>query len=324
MKWVTKHKLAIVTIVYWFLLLYVVAALVFWFVELNSQNNAMAQMRLVELNKDDPNYIAKVEVIEAAQKRKTSQYIGEGTTFLALTIVVAVFVFRATRRQFVLSHQQQNFMMAVTHELKTPIAVTRLNLETLQKRKLDEEMQQKLIANTLQEANRLNILCNNILLAAQLDAGVYSANKQEVHFSDIVNVCVKDFATRYPQRHIIGNVQKNINVQGEELLLQMLVNNLVENALKYSPKEGVIEIVLSEEDKKVELKIKDEGAGIANDEKKKIFNKFYRTGNENVRTAKGTGLGLYLCRKIVKSHGGNIAVTDNQPSGSIFTVTFNA
>ncbi|MFX9696122.1 histidine kinase dimerization/phospho-acceptor domain-containing protein, partial [Acinetobacter baumannii] len=82
--------------------------------------------------------------------------VGEGVTFLALIIIGAVFVFRATRRQLKLSQQQQNFMMAVTHELKTPIAITQLNLETLQKRKLEEDKQQKLISNTLQEARRLN------------------------------------------------------------------------------------------------------------------------------------------------------------------------
>ncbi|WP_457848411.1 histidine kinase dimerization/phospho-acceptor domain-containing protein, partial [Staphylococcus aureus] len=94
----------------------------------------------------------KILAIEEAKKRKTAQYVGEGVTFLALIIIGAVFVFRATRRQLKLSQQQQNFMMAVTHELKTPIAITQLNLETLQKRKLEEDKQQKLISNTLQEA----------------------------------------------------------------------------------------------------------------------------------------------------------------------------
>ena len=186
------------------------------------------------------------EMVEEAKKRKTTQYLAEGFTFLALIILGAVFVFRATRRQLRLSQQQQNFMMAVTHELKTPIAITQLNLETLQKRKLEEEKQQKLISNTLQEANRLNTLCNNILLASQLDSGLYSSQKQEINLSDLVEVCIDDFANRYPQRKITEKISESIYINGETLLLQMLVNNLIENALKYSPKDSVITVTLQD------------------------------------------------------------------------------
>jgi len=323
MSFFKKHRLAVVTTVYWVLLLYILAALLWWFIALNRQNNYMAEMRLTEINKEDPQYRHKTEIIKEEHTRKTAQYIGEGTAFLAFILIGAVFVYRATRRQFRLSQQQQNFMMAVTHELKTPIAVTRLNLETLQKRKLEPGKQDKLIANTLQEANRLNTLCNNILLTAQLEGGAYQSAKQEVNFSRLVLECGKDARSRYPQRDIQLAVCENIYLAGEELLLQMLVNNLVENALKYSPKDGMITIGLNEENKKVHLKVSDTGPGINDEEKKKVFGKFYRTGDENLRKTKGTGLGLYLCRKIVQDHKGQITITGNQPKGSIFTVTFN-
>lgn len=313
--------LTVVIVVYWVLLSYMVAALIWWFIALEQQNTSITQIRLSELTKDDPAYIEKVAVIEDAKKRKTTQYIGEGVTFLALILLGAVFVFRATRRQLRLSQQQQNFMMAVTHELKTPIAITRLNLETLQKRKLEEEKQQKIISNTLQEANRLNILCNNILLAAQLDAGAYTSNKEEVNFSDLVEGCIDDFKIRFPQREVQETITEGLYLNGEPLLLQMLVNNLLENAMKYSPKETPIQIALTAVHKALVLTVKDAGMGIADEEKKKIFDKFYRVGNENTRTAKGTGLGLYLCSRIVKSHNGYISVTDNQPQGSNFVVT---
>ncbi len=316
----TSKKLTVVTVVYWILLSYIVAALIWWFIALEKQNRNLTNVRLLELVKDDPQYFEKVTQIEIAKKRKTTQYIGEGVTFLALILIGAVFVFRATRRQLRLSQQQQNFMMAVTHELKTPIAVTRLNLETLQKRKLDEEKQQKLIVNTLQEANRLNILCNNILLAAQLEAGAYATNKEEINFSDLVEGCIDDFRNRFPQRTIEENITEGLYLNGEQLLLQMLVNNLLENAMKYSSKESLITIGLRADGKELELTVGDEGIGIAEEEKIKIFDKFYRVGNENTRSTKGTGLGLYLCSRIVKSHNGYISVTDNQPQGSNFAV----
>ena len=319
----TKQKLTIVTIVYWVLLSYMIAALVWWFVALQNQNNLMANMLLSGINKDDPHYIDKVTLIETARNRKIAQYIGEGSTFLALILFGAVFVFRATRRQIRFSHQQHNFMMAVTHELKTPIAVAQLNLETLQKHRLDEEKQQKLINNTLQEANRLNTLCNNILLAAQLDAGAYKPIQQELNLTEIIAGSAKNFITRYPQRKINAEINEGIFVLGEELLLQMLINNLIENALKYSPKEAPIDITLKVAHHKAILQIADGGLGISEAEKKHVFDKFYRSGDENTRNTKGTGLGLYLCKKITQEHHGQIEISDNNPQGSIFTVTLN-
>lgn len=318
-----KRRLQVVTVVYWVLLVYMIVALVWWFVALQNQNSLMARMLLVELKKDDPHYIEKVTQIEAGRNRKIAQYIGEGATFLALILLGAVFVFRATRRQIRLSNQQNNFMMAVTHELKTPIAVTQLNLETLQKRKLDEVKQQRLITNTLQEANRLNTLCNNILLAAQLDSAVYKTTKQEINWSDMVAGCAENFIIRYPQRVIETRIDEGIYVLGEELQLQMLVNNLIENALKYSPLEGKVSVILHEIKRKAIISVADEGTGIKDEEKKQVFDKFYRSGDESTRNTKGTGLGLYLCKKIVTGHKGRISITDNKPNGSIFTVTLS-
>ena len=254
MNFFKTQRLTVVTLVYWFLLVYVIAALFWWFIALEKQNQDITNIRLSELKQDDPGYFNKARKIESARKRKTGQYIGEGSTFLALILLGAMFVFRATRRQLKLSQQQQNFMMAITHELKTPIAITQLNLETLQKRKLDENRQQKLISNTLQEANRLNTLCNNILLASQLEAGAYTSAKEEINFTDLVEGCVGDFINRFPQRTIRENIGESIYLNGEILLLQILVNNLIENALKYSPRVSMVTVTLLEENHKIKLK----------------------------------------------------------------------
>ena len=323
MRTLKPPKLAVVTFVYWFLLLYMIAALAWWFIALEKQNSIMTSIRIAELLKDDPDYLKKFDAIQEISNRKTAQYIGEGITFLALILVGAVYVYRATRRQLKFSAQQQNFMMAITHELKTPITVAQLNLETLQKRKLAEDKQQKLIANTLQEANRLNTLCNNILFTSQLDAGGYSVNFQELNLTDIVETCVDDCKSRFPERIITEAIEENRLIQGDPFLLQMLVNNLLENALKYSPKNLPIHVSLLTSGTKIAISISDLGQGIDNQEKKKVFDKFYRSGNENTRKAQGTGLGLYLCKKIAETHNGYISVTDNQPNGSTFTVLFN-
>lgn len=319
----TKN-LALITFMYWFLLVYVVALLIWWFISLEQQNQQRAGYFIQALQKDDPLFQSKLEKIQKERKTKTTQYVGEGITFFAFLMIGAVFVYRATRRQFRLSMQQQNFMMAITHELKTPIAVTKLNLETLQKRRLDETQQQRLISNSLQETNRLNSLCNNILLASQLEAGNYKIARNNVDLSTVAKTCIEEFQQRFPDRKIDGNIEERIYILGEELLLLMMMNNLVENAIKYSPKDKAINVRLERKDGFIEFKVSDEGPGVEEKERKKIFEKFYRIGNESTRNAKGTGLGLYLVKKIAHDHRGKVAVNINEKNGSIFTVSFKS
>lgn len=322
MKMSAKKRLVIASTVYWFLLVYIVAALVWWFITLERQNQQMATYRLQEISKDDPVYESRYAAIMSDKKRNTNQYVSEGLTFLALTLVGALFVYQAVRKQVRLQHQQENFMMAVTHELKTPMAITKLNLETLQKHHLEEEKQQKLLRMTLQEINRLDTLANNILVSSQLDAGRYRSPREELNFSDLVAESVEGFKSRFPNRNWSSQVEQEADITGDALLLQILVNNLLENAVKYSPKEGRIECSLQLKNHSIVLQVLDEGPGIPDSEKNKVFEKFYRIGNEATRTTKGTGLGLYLCKKIVEEHHGTIKVTDNYPTGCNFTVSF--
>ncbi len=314
-------KIRYIFLIYWFLLVYIIAALIWWFIALNQQNKQMTIFELQQLNKDVPGYAQVVNKINEDEKNKTAQYIGEGFTFLLLIVAGAVFVYRAVKQQLHFSQQQQNFMMALTHELKTPIAVAKLNLETLQKRKLDEQQQQRLIQTTLQEANRLNSLCNNMLLSSQIEASNFRISTEDINLSELVAACAQDFTIRFPQRNIISNVQDELFVTGDKLLLQMAVNNLIDNAIKYSPKETAITVVLTRQTNNNIIHVQDEGKGIAPEESKKVFDKFYRTGNAATKGAKGTGLGLYLTKKIVQNHKGSIAVTSNKPTGCIFSIS---
>ena len=317
-----KKRLAVATTVYWILLAYIVTGLGWWFIALQRQNHQMTRYQLQQLKLDNPAYEARVDAIQTEENNKTAQYIGEGSTFLFLILLGAIFVYREVRRQIRLQLQQQYFMMAVTHELKTPIAVTKLNLETLQKHKLDEAKQHKIIQAGLQEVGRLDTLANNILVASQLEGGGYTQVKESLDLSILVKQSVQDYRLRFPERRWEAHIEPENSVNGDFLLLQMLVNNLVENALKYSPRDSTITVLLEKKGHHIQLSVKDQGQGIPDEEKKKIFGKFYRTGQETTRQTKGTGLGLYLCRKITDDHHAKIKVTDNSPTGSIFTVVF--
>jgi len=321
----TKKRLQRTTLTYWLLLLYIIAALAWWFISLEKQNREIAALNYTiaeNTNSDPAARTAARLAIKNEISRNNRKYAAEGITFLILILIGAGFVYRSVRRQFRLQQQQQNFMMAVTHELKTPIAVARLNLETLQKYQLDPEKQKKLLRTTLDETGRLNFLTNNILIASQLEERNFVSPKEELDLTDLLHDCIQDFRNRFPGREFREDLDEDADIRGDALLLQLLINNLLENAVKYSPKEAPITAVLRKYRSGIELQICDEGPGIPDEEKKKIFGKFYRAGNESTRTTKGTGLGLYLCRRIAADHNGDISVTNHSPRGSKFAVVF--
>jgi two-component system, OmpR family, sensor histidine kinase CiaH len=324
-----KKKLRRTTIIYWSLLLYVVAALIWWLISLQQQNQLITQekIELLELQSGQltpQEQLAQRQAIEDLFERNQTKYISEGITFLIVILIGAVFIYRAVRRQFKMQLQQQHFMMAVTHELKTPIAVAKLNLETLQRYQLDPEKQQKLIRTTLDETARLNFLTNNILVSAQLDNKGFISSKEELDLSALLQDCIAALQKRFPERPIEKQVEAEIDIKGDALLLQILINNLLENAIKYAPGQSSIRAVLERSGKNIRLSVADQGPGIVDSEKTKVFDRFYRIGNEQTRTTKGTGLGLYLCQRIAKDHHARIEIKDNIPQGSIFNVIFAA
>ena len=325
---ITRKRFRRATFIYWMLLLYIIAALVWWFISLNMQVDTMQDFKIRQVNatiskeKTPGLFQLELDKINKAHTREKTKYIGEGSIFLLLILIGAAFVYRSVRRQFNLQQQQQNFMMAVTHELKTPIAVASLNLETMQKYTLEPEKQKKLIRTTLDETARLNFLTNNILISSQLEGGGYHSIKEELDLSSLLKDCMQNFRNRFPDRVFKEDIATDADVKGDALLLQLLINNLVENAIKYAPKEKPVLTVLKKIRGGIELQIKDEGPGVPDIEKKKVFSKFYRIGNETTRKTQGTGLGLYLCRKIAQYHNADITVTNNEPSGSNFVVIF--
>ena len=162
-----------------------------------------------------------------------------------------------------------------------------------------------------------------MLLVGQIEAGGYRITVEEIDLTSLIHDCAQDFITRFPQRSIEINIQQNIDFTGDRLLLQIAVNNLLDNAIKYSPRESKVSVELRKENNAITLLVKDEGKGIEDEEKEKVFDKFYRTGNIYTKGAKGTGLGLFLTRKIIQQHNGNIIVMNNHPQGCNFVISFN-
>lgn len=325
----SPKRLTLATAVFWILLVYIIIALLWWFFSLMQQVQMIYRLEKAQVvqalpDTASPAYRKAMAAIEEEKKWNYYKYTGEGSIFLLLILVGAVFIYRSVRRQLALQQQQQNFVMAVTHELKTPISVARLNLETLKRYQLDAQKQQKLIDTSLQETLRLDLLINNILISSQLDGRAYRPSREVLHFSGLVQEMARQFNSRYPGRALELQIEQDVSLTGDELLLKLLVSNLLENANKYSDKKEPIACTLATGGGAVQLQVIDRGIGIAQEEKEKVFGKFYRIGNEQTRTTKGTGLGLYICKKIAEAHHASIRVMDNVPQGSNFIVQFPA
>lgn len=263
--------------------------------------------------------------IDRKERNRNLMFIGEGIVFVALLFWGFITIFKGYREKDELNAMQSNFLMSVTHELKTPLASTKLMLQTMLRRKLEPQQSQKLVDNSLEEINRLDALIEKILLASRFENPHKHAQKRTINLSELC----KDTVERLGQSarlegRLQSSIEENVNIQGDVALLVSVLTNLIENAGKYAPGEAPVRVVLRQQYKTAVVQVIDEGPGIADVDKKNIFKKFYRIGSEETRTAKGTGLGLFIVKNIIEDMGGTIQVRDNQPKGAIFEITLPA
>lgn len=321
-----SSEMRVFTSIYILILAYIIAALVFWEMNLQKQSGRIYAQEVVTLrNQVDsvrlPNiYKHEMDMLKTELDRRTTQYVAEGATFLIVILIGAAVVYGSFSRRMMLSRQQNNFMLAVTHELKSPIAAIKLNLQTLEKHRLDEEKRNMLIDRCIKESNRLNDLCNNMLFTSQIEGRQYKPAMEPFSLSEMAEEIVAEYAGRHSRR-FEEEIENGCKVKGDKAMLRIAINNLLENAIKYTPESKPITVTLSQKQNMAVLGIADEGPGIPEQEKSKIFDKFYRIGNEESRKTKGTGLGLYLSSRIVAGHKGRILIKDNTPNGCVFEIT---
>ena len=255
-------------------------------------------------------------------ERQQRMILGEAL-FLVLSLVGAVYLlFRNLGKEISAAEQQRNFLLSITHELKSPLAGIRLILETFQRRReLKPEIQEKLSSNGLAETDRLTALVNDLLLSAKLE-NVYQLNREPVDFGELVQDAADRVAMKYRSTKINVDIAPDIPLlDGDRPGLTSVVVNLLENAAKYSQPDPVIYTVLQRGgDSEIVWTVADNGPGIPDREKRRVWTKFYRVGNEDTRSTKGTGLGLFIVKQIIDKHGGQIELLDNQPRGTVFRV----
>jgi len=247
----------------------------------------------------------------------------EGVIFALLFMFGLSWIWRVMRADNYILARERNFLLAVTHELKTPIASIRLAIDTLRRLDLEGEDRDEMLDVARSGTLRLERRVEDILQATRLnlpDALVRSP----FDITEFVEDTASTFLHLNPQSSVsvklIGD--SGLLLQGDEEMWRLCLINLLENAIKYSPKQTSVEVILDTTTKKPSLSIIDHGPGIAPDERKKVFEAFYRIPRD--KDVEGTGLGLHLVYRIVKMHGAEIHITSTTGGGATFVIDWPA
>lgn len=259
---------------------------------------------------------------DVVMNKRVTMIIGEALVFFPILFLGIWKIRSAIRKEIELNKRQSNFLLSVTHELKTPIASTRLYIQTILKRKsLDEDKRNELLQKALQENARLESLIENILTASRIENHKVEVFKENVNLDVELKRITGTFIVEESLIQIHNSVESDVNI--DKFIFETILANILDNAIKYSPENSPIEIFTSTKDGNLIIEVKDRGVGIAENQRKEIFKQFVRVGNEETRTEKGSGIGLFLVAEFVKLHGGNITVKNNSPKGSIFKITLD-
>ena len=312
--------------VFGFFIIYWVISTFIWSQSLNTDRSLLINSvtdKLVALGysyeeiEEHPEYLS---IIEHTDAQRFWEYF-DFPFFIFIMVFGVWSLYNSFAEKGKLNALQRNFLMATSHELKSPLASIKLSLQTLKKRELPEEKKQILLQNTLEDVDRLHSLVENVILVTRFDSADYRFIKNEVALSELLRDIFNSIAYTYRNDRIFEEkIDEGLKIQGDRTSLSSMIWNLLENAVKYTSNNDTIEIRLKKEDSWLILKVKDSGIGIPEREKSKVFGKFYRIGNEDTRKTKGTGLGLYIIKEVVELHNGKISIQDNIPKGTIFRI----
>ncbi|GDX12898.1 hypothetical protein LBMAG01_07620 [Acidobacteriota bacterium] len=235
-----------------------------------------------------------------------------------------VMIYKKLNDELDLKLRQKNFIDAVTHELKTPIASIRVWMETLFSKTLKEDQLTKISLRMDQDLTRLSDLVGNLLVVARGEAGELPSNPEVLNLSESLSriLATMDQKLGPGTLGLIEKIQDEIYVRADLEQFQIIVENLLSNAYKYADSPRSTEVVLKSDKNRAILTISDQGYGIHSQNLTKIFDKFYRSGQEMTRRVPGTGLGLFLVKQMVELNGGSVKVASKGiDQGSIFTVS---
>jgi signal transduction histidine kinase len=277
-------------------------------------------------------YVSNYIIFNKVGDRISPHIISEGTNNVpligGLILLVAVsvgmsIIFRNLNLQLKLTNLYDNFIANVTHELKSPLASIQLHLETMNERKISPDKINEFVNLMMKDTERLNGLINSILEISGLEQKKVAHNfyvyEADSVIRELIDGAVDQFALPKNAIKINGNVKCQCVM--DKKALQMVFNNLIDNSIKYTTRPVNIQIELICLSKKFVIEFSDQGIGLSQKSQKKIFEKFHRIYNFKVPSVKGTGLGLYWVKEIIKHHGGCVSVfSEGMEKGSTFRI----
>ncbi|GJM23459.1 MAG: hypothetical protein DHS20C15_33740 [Planctomycetota bacterium] len=250
----------------------------------------------------------QASALRAELGRTARMFLFEGG-FLGLLLLASVMlVLRSLRREVALGQQQRNFVSAVTHELRSPLASIKLYLESLATGRATGEKAARYVSHAQQDVERLESMVEDVLTTRQLDEGRLRAQLVPLDLA----AWVREACARLGERYTTEGVTLRLNapapapVNADEQALLRILDNLVSNAVKYGGEGGVVEVGVSSQGGRVELSVRDHGVGLPEGEAAALTEPFVRGGDEQVRTRPGVGLGLFIVRELVAAHGGRL------------------
>jgi K+-sensing histidine kinase KdpD len=265
----------------------------------------------------------EIEPEEKNLAKKIFMIFSEGMVFFIILMIGLWKIRSSIRKELSLSQRQNNFLLSVTHELKTPLAANKLYLQTILKRDLETDKRNSLIQKAIGENQRLEAMIDNILNASRLENQVFKVHLEKIDFSQLLTDIKERYNKILQKEVLIIEIEGNFSINADRFMLEAIINNLIDNSIKYAGIDSPITIYSRKSSSgNLIFGVKDCGNGIPSDFQSEIFNKFVRIGNEDTRAQKGTGLGLFIVAEFVRMQGGKIKYIDNKPSGANFEITF--
>ena len=272
------------------------------------------------------------EVLEALDREvfhRRNRYGWEGTFFLLVLAAGVVVLSRGLRQQARLRRRQENFIAAVGHELKSPLASLRLSGETLGLRLPTDEARARLARRILEDVDRLEGTVTNILETRRVEEGRLRTVPERLDLAEAVRRVLEDLRPLLEDRgvRIALDVPEGLAVEADAGAVRSVLRNLVDNAAKAvsSRDDPRISIAARQESRFVRVRVGDNGVGFPPAEAPRLFEKFYRLGDEITRRSRGSGLGLYLVRRLVELDGGRVRAASGGPGlGAEFVVDWRA
>ncbi|MEM6295726.1 MAG: ATP-binding protein [Myxococcota bacterium] len=253
--------------------------------------------------------------------------VGGIVSFIAITTVLILFsVFLA--RQILEIRRQTTFIDSVTHELRSPLASIRLGLQTLGRTGLGETQREQLREMMLDDTERLAAFIDDILEATRLEYGKAGQLISRVSLDELVTQCASTIAKRHKLDPglVVIDVPTDLQLRTDATALETVLKNLLDNAIKYSNDPLDVRVAAKlDSDGRIEVQVRDRGVGIPFSEQRRIFDRFYRVDEEQVRARRGTGLGLFVVKALVEDMGGRMKAHSEGPGhGTTMTVILPA